>query len=94
MGKINAVLVSHPDLEHLGALPYAVGKLVQSDFSANMSHKVQGLKANIYATVPTYKMGQMFMYDSYQSRKSVEEFETFDLGKPHSALRDLLISHR
>lgn len=37
---------------HLGCLPYLVGKL--------------GLRCPIYATVPTYKMGQMFMYDLYQ----------------------------
>ena len=36
----------------LGALPYIVGKL--------------GLSCPIYATVPTYKMGQMFMYDLFQ----------------------------
>ena len=27
IGKIDAVLVSYPDLVHLGGLPYAVGKL-------------------------------------------------------------------
>lgn len=28
VGKIDAVLLSYPDCPHLGALPYAVGKLV------------------------------------------------------------------
>jgi hypothetical protein len=37
-----------------GALPYAVGKL--------------GMSCPIYATVPVYKMGQMFLYDMYQVR--------------------------
>ena len=50
--QIDAVLLSHPDVLHLGALPYAVGRL--------------GLKCPVYATVPVYKMGQMFMYDLYQ----------------------------
>lgn len=50
--QIDAVLLSHPDPLHLGALPYAVGKL--------------GLNCAIYATIPVYKMGQMFMYDLYQ----------------------------
>jgi len=36
----------------LGALPYLVGKM--------------GLSCPIYATVPVYKMGQMFLYDTYQ----------------------------
>ena len=52
VGKIDAVLLSYPDCPHLGALPYAVGKLC--------------LSCPIYATVPVYKMGQMFLYDVYQ----------------------------
>lgn len=54
--QVDAVLLSHPDPLHLGALPYAVGKL--------------GLNCTIYATIPVYKMGQMFMYDLYQVRKT------------------------
>lgn len=53
--QVDAVLLSHPDPIHLGALPYAVGKL--------------GLNCTIYATIPVYKMGQMFMYDLYQVKK-------------------------
>ena len=30
VGKIDAVLLSYPDCPHLGALPYAVGKLVSN----------------------------------------------------------------
>ena len=54
MLKIDAVLLTYPDHLHLGALPYLVGKC--------------GLSCAIYATVPVYKMGQMFMYDLYQVR--------------------------
>jgi Cft2 family RNA processing exonuclease len=50
--QIDAVLLSYPDPLHLGALPYLVGKC--------------GLNCPIYATIPVYKMGQMFMYDLYQ----------------------------
>ena len=50
--QIDAVLLTYPDPYHLGALPYLVGKC--------------GLTCPIYATVPVYKMGQMFMYDLYQ----------------------------
>ena len=63
--KIDAVLLSHPDNLHLGALPYAVGKL--------------GLSCPIFATVPVYKMGQMFLYDLYQSRHNMEDFDLFSL---------------
>jgi len=54
LSRIDLVLITHPDIEHLGALPYAVGKL--------------GLKAPIYTTFPVFKMGQMNLYDSYLSR--------------------------
>ena len=30
------------------------------------SFSLQGLNCPIYATVPVYKMGQMFLYDVYQ----------------------------
>jgi len=65
--KIDAVLLSYPDCPHLGALPYAVGKL--------------GLSCPIYATVPVYKMGQMFLYDIYQARHNIEDFELFTLDE-------------
>jgi len=54
--KIDAVLLSHCDMEHLGALPYAVGKL--------------GLCAPIYATLPVQKMGFLLMYDQSISRSN------------------------
>jgi cleavage and polyadenylation specificity factor subunit 2 len=63
---VNAVLLSHADLPHIGALPYAMSKL--------------GLPTDhIYATGPVKKMGQMFMYDTYQSFRAVEEFILWDL---------------
>lgn len=65
VNTIDAVLISHSDPLHLGALPYAVGKL--------------GLSCPIYATLPVYKMGQMFMYDLYQAHKNVSEFDLFTL---------------
>jgi len=63
--KVNYVLISHPDIEHIGALPYAVSKL--------------GLSAKIIGTIPVQKMGCMTMYDAYQSRKNYEDFDLFNL---------------
>lgn len=63
--RVDAVLLSHPDTAHLGALPYAIGRL--------------GLKVPIYATQPTCRMGQMFMYDQYLSHHATSEFDLFDL---------------
>ncbi|XP_060805281.1 probable cleavage and polyadenylation specificity factor subunit 2 [Amyelois transitella] len=71
VNTIDAVLLSHSDPLHLGALPYAVGKL--------------GLNCPIYATLPIYKMGQMFMYDLYQSHKNVSEFDLFTLDDVDAA---------
>lgn len=53
--SVDAVLLSHPDTFHLGALPYAVKQL--------------GLSAPIYATEPVYRLGLLTMYDQYLSRK-------------------------
>lgn len=63
--QIDAVLISYPDIMHLGALPYLVGKL--------------GLNCPIYSTIPVYKMGQMFMYDLYQSQYNMKDFMLFSL---------------
>ncbi|XP_046401848.1 probable cleavage and polyadenylation specificity factor subunit 2 [Ischnura elegans] len=71
VNQIDAVLLSYPDPLHLGALPYMVGKC--------------GLNCPIYATIPVYKMGQMFMYDLYQSRHNMEEFDLFTLDDVDAA---------
>ncbi|XP_030854971.1 cleavage and polyadenylation specificity factor subunit 2 [Strongylocentrotus purpuratus] len=69
--QVDAVLLSYPDNLHLGALPYLVGKC--------------NLTCPIYATVPVYKMGQMFMYDLYQSKHNYEEFDLFNLDDVDAA---------
>ncbi|CAH8455962.1 unnamed protein product [Schistosoma haematobium] len=45
---VDAVLLSHQSLRHLGLLPYLVGTC--------------GLNCPVYATTPVYKMGQMFFH--------------------------------
>lgn len=74
--QIDAVLLTYPDFYHLGLLPYLVGKL--------------GLKCPVYATIPVYKMGQMFLYDLYQSRHNGEDFTLFTLDDVDAAF-DLII---
>jgi Cft2 family RNA processing exonuclease len=76
IGTIDAVLISYPDLYHLGALPYLVGHC--------------GLKCPVYATIPVYKMGQMFMYDLHQSRANNEDFTHFTLDDVDAAF-DLFV---
>jgi len=48
VGSVNVVLLSHPDLSHLGALPYAVAKL--------------GLDCPVYGTLPVFNMGQVLAH--------------------------------
>ena len=59
--EVDAVLISHPDTAHLGALPYAFGKL--------------GMNCKVYATLPVHKMGQMYMYDHFLTRQDQGDFQ-------------------
>lgn len=75
--RLKAVLISHADIAHLGALPYAVGKL--------------GLNCPIYMTFPVFRMGQMFMYDLYQSKYNERDFDTFTLDDVDKAFK--MVTH-
>lgn len=80
MKNIDAVLITYPDLYHLGALPYLVGHC--------------GLKCPVYATDPVHKMGQMFMYDLHQSRFKNEDFTLFNLDDIDAAFdRFILVKY-
>ena len=70
------MLLSYPDVYHLGTLPYLVGKL--------------NLKCPVYATIPVFKMGQMFLYDLYQSRHNSEEFDLFTLDDIDAAFDQII----
>ncbi|XP_065053263.1 cleavage and polyadenylation specificity factor subunit 2-like [Rhopilema esculentum] len=76
IGQIDAVLLSQPDLYHLGAIPYVFGKC--------------GLNCPIYATIPVYKMGQMFLYDFFQSHQNEEDFELFSLDDVDTAFEKII----
>nr|XP_018914860.1 PREDICTED: probable cleavage and polyadenylation specificity factor subunit 2 isoform X2 [Bemisia tabaci] len=76
VSHIDAVLITYPDPLHLGALPYLVGKC--------------NLNCPVYATIPVYKMGQMFMYDLYQSRYNQEDFTVFDLDDVDAAFDKMI----
>ncbi|GAB2294030.1 hypothetical protein Dimus_028246 [Dionaea muscipula] len=72
---IDAVLLSHPDIIHLGALPYAMKHL--------------GLSAPVYATEPVSRLGLLTMYDYYLSRKQVSEFDLFTLDDIDAAFQSM-----
>ncbi|GFR46474.1 hypothetical protein Agub_g8051 [Astrephomene gubernaculifera] len=71
--RVDAVLLSHPDLAHLGALPYLVGQC--------------GLRAPIYSTKPVRRMGEMFLFEACLSKQAVSEFSRFSLDDVDSAFR-------
>ncbi|KAK3263037.1 hypothetical protein CYMTET_28139 [Cymbomonas tetramitiformis] len=71
INEIDCVLLSHSDTAHLGALPYAVGKL--------------GLDVPIYATSAVMKMGSMYMYDLCWSRREMNLATPFSLDDVDNA---------
>lgn len=73
--KVDAVLLSHPDILHLGALPYAMKQL--------------GLSAPVYATEPVYRLGLLTMYDYYLSRKQISDDDLFTLDDIDSAFQNV-----
>ncbi len=43
------------------------------------------IQAPVYATIPVYKMGLMFMYDLYQSKHEQSDFDMFTLDDVDNA---------
>jgi len=62
--KVNAVLLSHGIIEHIGALPYLC--------------QYHGLSAPIFATHPVASMGSLLVYDHYLNKLDEEEFSLFN----------------
>ena len=50
-----------------------------------ISEHILGLNCPIYATIPVYKMGQMFLYDAYQSMHQQQDFDIFTLDDVDTA---------
>ncbi|ORX89542.1 hypothetical protein K493DRAFT_233166 [Basidiobolus meristosporus CBS 931.73] len=75
--QIDVVLLSHPDLAHLGAFPYAYSKL--------------GLSCPVYATLPTQNMGRMCMLDVALSKKNATEFDLFTVEEIDTAFDKITI---
>lgn len=67
----DAVIISHLDLAHIGALPYAVAKL--------------GLNAPIYATAPVKKFGWLLFYDIHSSKTMEQDFKVFSMDDVDAA---------
>lgn len=63
--QLDLVLLSQPDLQHLGALPYLVGKKA-------------GLKAPVYAATPIARLGPILYHDYYASLQAGSDFTLFE----------------
>ena len=63
--RVDAVVLSHADVGHLGALPFAMARL--------------GLDAPVYATLPVCKMGQMFLYEAHRAAEDAGRPPPFSL---------------
>ncbi|KAJ0098851.1 hypothetical protein Patl1_20140 [Pistacia atlantica] len=72
---VDAVLLSHSDTLHLGALPYAM--------------KQFGLSAPVFSTEPVHRLGLLTMYDQYLARRQVSDFELFTLDDIDSAFQNV-----
>ena len=61
--RIDCLLLSHADLDHLGALPFLLKN---------------GLNCPIYSSIPTHNMGALAVLDAYISRSDSESFSLFN----------------
>lgn len=61
--QVDAVLISHLDVAHLGALPWLIGK--------------HSLTAPVYGTLPIQRMGRLAMTDHLQACQAASDFQAF-----------------
>jgi len=71
--KIDLVLISFPDLEHMGALPYAIKHF------GLCSGGESGKQVRICLTKAAADLGVLCLYDVYISKSTSGEFPYFDL---------------
>ncbi|RKP07912.1 beta-lactamase-like protein [Thamnocephalis sphaerospora] len=74
--RVDAVLLSHADIRHLGAYPYALAHL--------------GLTCPVYGTLPMQYMGRLELRDIYQSRRDVEDFKLFGIDDIETAFNRIV----
>ena len=75
--RVDAVLLSHGDLLHLGALPAAFARA--------------GLRRGtpVFTTTPVAKLGQLALYDLFAARHSEGEFDAFTLDDVDAAFSNV-----
>ena len=70
---VDGVLVSHADLEHMGALPYAFAQL--------------GMECPVLCTAPVRELGELFVLDALDARTGSQEFDVFGADDVAAAWR-------
>jgi Cft2 family RNA processing exonuclease len=76
-GGIDAVLLSHADVQHMGALPILFKKLEQKDVM-------------VVCTLPVLKMGHLVLYDLQRNRAMEGGDSIFDLDDVDNALENVV----
>ncbi|KAJ1910251.1 hypothetical protein H4219_006252 [Mycoemilia scoparia] len=74
--QIDAVLLSHPDMAHLGAYPLAYSKY--------------GLNCPVYSTIPVQNMGRLCLLDLVRSKRMEESFDLFDEQDVYDAFEHII----
>jgi Cft2 family RNA processing exonuclease len=74
--RVDALLLSHADIRHLGAYPYALAHL--------------GLNCPVYGTLPMQYMGRLELRDIYLSRRDVEDFKLFTIDDIEAAFNRII----
>ncbi|KAL6765646.1 beta-lactamase-like protein [Haematococcus lacustris] len=64
--QVDAVLLSHQDLQHVGALPYLIAHC--------------GLSAPILGTLPVQRMGSLALQELVSAKKASSDFSLFEVG--------------
>ncbi|PIA16578.1 Metallo-hydrolase/oxidoreductase [Coemansia reversa NRRL 1564] len=73
--QVDAVLLSHPDMAHVGAYPLAYSKY--------------GLKCPAYATQATHMMGRLCLQDVVRTLTAREDFTQFDESDVDAAFENI-----
>ena len=72
--SLDLIVISHPDMLHIGGLVYFV--------------KTFETSAKILCTTPIYQMGQKCMYDAYESKRNEQDFDLFNLDDVDRVFRN------
>ncbi|KAJ1841391.1 hypothetical protein LPJ70_004236, partial [Coemansia sp. RSA 2708] len=74
--QVDAVLLSHPDMAHMGAYPLA--------------HSAYGLTCPAYATLATHMMGGLCLHDTVKTLAAREEFSLFGAKDVDAAFENVV----